>query len=158
MRAPHPRSSPQRTGGWQRLLAIVSAAGCCCCCGPLLMMAVGGMFTTLGTAGVTPLQAGMRRRRRAGKNETTSLNDWRRRQMNWTTWFSACNATYNCEQWHKHVEFTMRLHASFSTSAVVEYPYDKYEPVWNCRTRERFPAKAGDGPKFVCGIHLYNKS
>ena len=29
---------------------------------------------------------------------------------------------------------------------------DPYEPTWSCESRERFPWKGGDGPKWACGL------
>lgn len=75
--------------------------------------------------------------------------------MNWTAWLAAC--TVQCGRWETHVAAAQRVYESFETSVpTVRHGYDAHEPVWNCRTKERFPALPGDGPKFVCGFAVYD--
>ena len=77
--------------------------------------------------------------------------------MNWSVWFNAC--TINCIAWNAHVQRAQKASKSFLASPVRSYfPYDRFEPVWNCRSKERLPAKGGDGPKFICGLHVYDAS
>lgn len=71
--------------------------------------------------------------------------------MNWTAWLSAC--TVNCEHWNNHIYRARDNFDSFSSQKQnSKFPYDTFEPVWNCRSKERIPALGGDGPKFVCGL------
>ncbi|AET98133.1 hypothetical protein EPVG_00246 [Emiliania huxleyi virus 201] len=75
--------------------------------------------------------------------------------MNWTHWLSVCNT--RCNSWNYYVHMAHRVHTSLQTFDVnPKYPYDTYEPLWNCNTRERIPAATGDGAKFACGVDAYN--
>ncbi len=77
--------------------------------------------------------------------------------MNWTMWLNVC--VHNCNRWNAHVYRARKNYISFSTTYHnSEFPYDTYEPIWNCRSKERLPAKGGDGPKFICGLATYETS
>lgn len=77
--------------------------------------------------------------------------------MNWTVWLNAC--LHDCKHWHVHVYRARDNFNSFLTTPHnKQFPYDMYEPVWNCRSKERVPAKGGDGPKFMCGVNMYETS
>lgn len=77
--------------------------------------------------------------------------------MNWTVWLNVC--VHDCNRWNAHVYRARNNYLSFSTSQQNNaFPYDKYEPIWNCRSKERLPARGGDGPKFICGLASYETS
>ena len=76
--------------------------------------------------------------------------------MNWTKWLSIC--TTRCNTWHYYINMARETHLSLNTYSITnKYPYDTYEPTWNCITRERVPPSPGDGAKFACGLDLYSK-
>lgn len=68
------------------------------------------------------------------------------------------NACFSdCNKWHAHVHRAKTTFDSFSmTQSNPGFPFDKFEPNWNCRSRERIPALGGDGPKWICGLDLYD--
>lgn len=77
--------------------------------------------------------------------------------MNWTVWLNVC--VHDCNHWNAHVYRARSNYLSFSTSQrQKEFPFDTYEPTWNCRSKERLPARGGDGPKFICGLATYEDS
>eukprot|EP00603_Paraphysomonas_imperforata_P001251 CAMPEP_0114415862 /NCGR_PEP_ID=MMETSP0103-20121206/2130_1 /TAXON_ID=37642 ORGANISM="Paraphysomonas imperforata, Strain PA2" /NCGR_SAMPLE_ID=MMETSP0103 /ASSEMBLY_ACC=CAM_ASM_000201 /LENGTH=285 /DNA_ID=CAMNT_0001584063 /DNA_START=58 /DNA_END=912 /DNA_ORIENTATION=- len=83
-------------------------------------------------------------------------------------WLSACNpeqhkAPHCCSTWRRLViNAEARLHTFWNSTADSTIDdillFDEYEPQWNCMSRERLPAVAGDGPKWVCGLDTLKES
>ena len=101
------------------------------------------------------------------KDQTNYLLPLPRDQIH-DLWLSACDPERQkspacCASWERVVnKAEARLYDFWNPVTNISnddiHRFDDYEPHWNCASRERLPARAGDGPKWVCGLDTFKDS